>query len=164
LSKKTSWFNLTEEQSKEFEDVDMQTGWKIIQQNDLPSVLPSDFRKKIDSAVMITAPTSTGGTYLVYNNLRVEQKEKAIDQHPFAIIVHSTGPSPSGILIHHGKWEGRTTKAPEVFWNYVNESGVGNYFYTNPPNGLSSGTLDELPDGHRDAFEKIINRIRSGLK
>ncbi len=139
----------------------MRSGWKLLSQGSLPSILPSDLRKKVDTAVMIAAPTSTGGTYLVYNNLRVDHKAGAIDQHPFTLIVHSTGPSASGMLIHHGKWKGRTTDPPKEFWDHVNESGVGNYFYTNPPNGLSSGIVDQLPEGHREAFERIITRIRS---
>lgn len=36
-----------------------------------------------------------------------------------------------------------TTDVPKELWDHVNESGVGNYFYTNPPAGLSSGTLNE---------------------
>jgi len=162
LGKKTSWFTLSTTQCKEIETIGMRSGWKRLSQESLPSILPSDLRKKVDTAVMIAAPTSTGGTYLVYNNLRVDHKAGAIDQHPFALIVHSTGPSASGMLIHHGKWKERTTNPPKAFWDHVNESGVGNYFYTNPPSGLSSGTLDQLPENHREAFEHIITRIRSG--
>lgn len=110
MGKKQSWFTFTSTQVKEIESEGMKSGWRILPQERLPSVLPSEFRNKIDSAVMVAAPTSTGGTYLVYNNLRVDQKSRAIDQDPFALIVHSTGPSPNGVLIHHGEWEGRTTK------------------------------------------------------
>lgn len=106
LGKKYSWLTLTTTQCKEIESENMKSGWKRLSQENLPSVLPSEFRNKIDSAVMIAAPTSTGGTYLVYNNLRVDQKASALDQDPFALIVHSTGPSPNGVLIHHGKWGG----------------------------------------------------------
>jgi hypothetical protein len=165
VGKKSSCFTFTTTQINEFESEDMRSGWRLIPKESLPSVLPPEFRKKIDSAVMIAAPTSTGGTYLVYNNLRVEQKARAVDQEPFALIVHSTGPSPNGVLIHHGKWEERTiTDIPKEFWDHVSESGVGNYYYAHPPAGLSCGTLDKLPEGHRKAFDRIVARIRTGLK
>ena len=115
----------------------------------------------MDGAVMIAAPTSTGGTYLVFNARRVDTKDRAIDQEPFAIINHSTGPSSAGMFIHHGDWEGRTETAPQEFWDHVEESGIGDYFFSNPPAGLLSGTFAQLPKGDRGAFEQAIILIRS---
>ena len=161
LAPKTSWINLTPAQQREIDQHSIKSGWKILPRETLPSFFSSDFREKLDSAMMIAAPTSTGGTYLVYNALRVDIKDSAIDQEPFSIIVHSSGPSPSGMFIHHGNWEGRTYNPPKVFWDQVRESGVGNYFFSHPPLGITSGTHDQLPEGHREAFEQSINRIRT---
>jgi hypothetical protein len=49
MGKKTSWFTLTTTQCKEIENVGMRSGWKLLSQESLPSVLPSDFRKKLVS-------------------------------------------------------------------------------------------------------------------
>ena len=84
---------------------------------------------------MIVAPTSTGGTYLVTSTLRVDTKDQAIDQEPFGLIVHSTGASPMGMFLHHGDWEGRTEYPPQRFRDEVSESGIGDYFFTNPTFG-----------------------------
>jgi hypothetical protein len=115
----------------------------------------------VGTAVFITAPTSTGGTCLVNNNLRVDHKAGAIDQQPFALIVHFTGPSPNGMLVHHGKWKGRTTIPPKEFWDHVNESGAENYFYTNPPSGLNGGTLDQLLESNCNLQSFIGNTGRT---
>ena len=84
-----------------------------------------------------------------------------MDEEPFAVIVNSTGAHHSGMFLHHGNWPNRTQKAPQAFWDHVKESGVGNYFLTNPPSGASSGTLENLPHGQQAAFDSIVSRLRS---
>jgi hypothetical protein len=42
-----------------------------------------------------------------------------IDIEPFGLISHSTGPAAYGVFIHHGHWDGRTTKAPGNFAEHV---------------------------------------------
>ena len=133
----------------------------MLSQGSIPTVFPVDFREKLDSGVMIAAPTSSGGTYVVFNALRVDPRDRAVDQEPFAIIVHSTGAAASGMFLHHGDWEGRTEHPSREFWSQVDDSGIGNFFLANPPSGLSSGTLDQLSDGHREAFESAISYLRS---
>lgn len=135
--------------------------WRIIRGIELPTVFPNAFRAKIDSAVVMSAPTSTGGTYLAYSANRVDYKDRRIDIEPFGLIVHSSGPSSSGVFLHHGDWEGRTEPPPAEFWNVVADSGIGDYFHSNPPEGLREGTLDHLPRGHRGAFDAVIREIRA---
>ena len=158
---KPSWVSLTSTQQTELDEFAQIPGWRLVSKDSIPTVFPDSFRRKLDSAVMIAAPTSSGGTYLVCNALRVDSRTKAVDQEPFAIIYHSTGADPSGMFLHHGNWRHRTQTPPSDFWDQVGESGVGNYFLTNPPSGLTSGSLDQLPPGHRDAFDSAVSYYRS---
>jgi hypothetical protein len=123
-------------------------------------VFPASFRQKIGSAVVVAAPTSTGGIYLTYSANRVDHRDQKIDIEPFGLIVHSAGPSSSGVFLHHGDWEGRTQSPPDGFWKVASRSGIGDYFWANPPEGLRQGALDQLPKGHRGAFDAIVHEIR----
>lgn len=158
---KPSWLNLTLTQQQELDAFSRMPGWRLLSKESLPTVFPQSFREKLDSGIVIAAPTSSGGTWLVFNALRVDSRDQAIDQEPFAIIVHSTGAASSGMFLHHGDWPGRTESPPSGFWDRVQESGIGNYFYSNPPSGLTSGDLYQLPPGHREAFEKVTAYHRS---
>ncbi len=155
------WINLRSEQQDELDILPRPPGWRRLPGSELPSVFPDSFRKKIDSALLISAKTSTGGTYLAFSANRVDRKARAIDIEPFGVIVHSTGPSPSGLFIHHGTWEGRTEYPPSAFWEEVSISSVGQYFPTNSPDNLREGTLAQLPKGHRGAFEALVREIRA---
>ncbi len=158
---KPSWLNLRSEQQDELDLLLRPPGWRLVPGSELPSVFPDSFRAKIDSALVIAQQTSTGGTYLAFSANRVDLRAQAIDIEPFGVIVHSTGPSPSGVFIHHGSWEGRTEYPPPAFWDEVSKSGVGQYFLANPPANLHEGTLTQLPKGHREAFEALVREIRA---
>jgi hypothetical protein len=156
-----SWRTLTPEQQAELEAFMPARGWRIVASRELPSVFPASFRSRIDSALVIATPTSTGGTYLITNALRVDFKDRALDQEPFGLIVHSSGADSSGVFLHHGAWSGRTVYPPASFWLEVSSSGVGDYFLAAPPSGQREGTLEELPSSHRAAFATIIKVIRA---
>src|SRR5262245_14805458 len=156
-----SWISLTSTEQAELHPFAMTPGWQLVSRESIPSVFPPEFRKKFDSAVVISAPTSSGGTWLVFNALRPDRPAGQIDQEPFAIIVNSSGADPSGMFLHHGKWRGRSQKPPHGFWAQVDESGIGNYFFANPRSGLTQGPLDQLPTGHREAFESATRHYRS---
>jgi hypothetical protein len=55
---KANWLKLSEDQQKDLDDRVKSPGWRLVRGNDLPTVFPGALRKKIDSAVMIAAPTS----------------------------------------------------------------------------------------------------------
>jgi hypothetical protein len=161
MAVKPNWIRLTPEQRQEMDYLEPKPGWWLVPHADLPSVFPEEFRQKIDTALMIAAQTSTGGSYLVFSANRVDRKAQAVDIEPFGLIVHSTGVSASGVFLHHGDWESRTEKPPPQFWDEIRNSGIGNYFLTNPPEGRHFGTLDELPKGHKGAFNAIVSEIRN---
>jgi hypothetical protein len=134
--------------------------WRLMAGSELPSVFPPAYSAKIDSALAIGVPTSTGGTYLIFSARRIDRPAGAIDIDPFGLIVHSTGPSASGVYLHHGGWEGRTQLLPP-FWKEVSHSGIGSYYLSQTPEGLSGGTLAELPKGDLGAFKAVVREIRA---
>jgi hypothetical protein len=156
----TSWVNLSTAQQEQL-GVCVEPGhWRIVPRAELPDVFPESFRNKIDSALVIAALTSTGGTYLAYSANRIDYKDQAIDIEPVGLIVHSTGASSSAVFLHHGSWPERTERPSPKVWDQLTASSVGDYFLTNPPDGRREGTLDELPKGHRGAFDELIVTIR----
>ena len=150
---KPSWINFTTEQREELERILPRSGWRVMPGSELPSVFPDCLRKKIPSAFVISQPTSTGGTYLVFSANRVDRPAKAIDIRPFGLIVHSTGPGPSGVFVDHGNWKGRSVRPRANFWDEVSKSGI--------PSKLLEGTLPELPVGHRGAVNAVIQQLRA---
>lgn len=150
---KPSWINFTTEQREELERILPRSGWRVMPGSELPSVFPDCLRKKIPSAFVISQPTSTGGTYLVFSANRVDRSAKAIDIQPFGLIVHSTGPGPSGIFVDHGTWEGRSEYPPTEFWDQVSRSGIHSK--------LLEEKLPELPEGHRGAATEVIRQLRA---
>lgn len=156
-----SWISLTTTQQSELEPFVQLAGWQILSRQSIPTVFPARFRDKLDSAVVISAPTSSGGTWLVFNAVRPDRPAGKLDQEPFAVIFHSTGADSSGMFLHHGNWPGRSEVPPKGFWRHVDESGIGDYFFANPPSDLTSGTLDQLPPGHRAAFDSATSYYRS---
>ncbi len=155
-----SWLTLSDSQRAEMEKYRMPDGWRVVSQASLPTVLFEGFRNQVDTAVLIAQRTSTGGAWLVFNARRVDARAGAIDQEPFAIIVHSTGANASGMLLHHVNWPGRTSPVPTDFWYEVRTSGIGDYFQAHPPLGKLSGSLAELPPGDRAAFDQVTRYYR----
>ena len=90
---KANWIRLTPDQQDELERCVPAPGWRIVPRDELPNVFPRTLREEIDSALVIAAPTSTGGTYLAYSANRLDWRDRAVDIEPFGLIVHSTGPS-----------------------------------------------------------------------
>lgn len=161
MTMKPKWISLTREQQDELTRCVPTPGWRVIPQAELPSLFPKDFRDKVDSALLISAPTSTGGTYLAFSASRVDLKDRAIDLEPVGLIVHSTGASTSAVFLHHGDWDGRTESPSRDFWGEISRSGIGEYYCANPPGGLRQGGLEQLPKGHRGAFDALVREIRA---
>lgn len=161
MATRPSWVSLTVQQQAELEQCLPDAGWRILSPAELPSVFPQSIRAKIESAVLIATPTSTGGTYLAVSANRIDAKARAVDIDPLGLIVHSTGASTSAVFLHHGDWPERTQTPPQSFWDDLSRSGIGNYYCSNPPRGLQAGTLDQLPAGHHGAFDALVKEIRS---
>lgn len=161
MAEKPIWKPLTAEQRKDLGHLIIPPGWRTIPAKDLPkTIFPDSWRTKIGSALVISGLTSTGGTYLYIGANRLDQPAGAIDIDPFGVVVHSSGPGADGVLICHGSWKGRTQKMPPTFWDEVDRSGVERYYGSRAPEEQTSGTLDQLPEGHAGAFRNIVTKLR----
>ena len=166
MSPQESWKPLEsgelQEWRKMISDYPGQPYFKFVKQADLPISIPTTLRDKINHGVVMASGTSEGNIILVCNLCRVDAKDSAIDQQPFALVVDSLGNAPSGMYLQHGDWLDRTTHPPQQFWDAVAESGVGGFFCPLIPQGCESGTLESLPESsHGQAFNEMVSRFRS---
>lgn len=156
-----SWIRLNDDARAELSQYSRTVGWTRLTAEKLPLAVPLSLRAKIDSAVAITTPTSTGGTYVVFSMWRRDTKDSAFDNEPFGLIVHSSGASEAALFLHHGDWEGRTERVPEHVWDEIEHAEIGNLLWAKPPLDQSNGQLSDLVGTpHDGAFQAMIRRLR----
>ena len=56
---KATWLTLSAEQQRDLDERAKSPGWRLVGGQELPAVFPEALREKIDSAVVVAAPTST---------------------------------------------------------------------------------------------------------
>jgi hypothetical protein len=157
---KVTAFTFSQDQRERLHRVVPEIGWAILSSTELVGILPDSYVKKIDAVIAVSCPTSSGGSCLMLNSLRVDIRTRLIDQDPLGVFVNSTGLSSSGVLVHHGDWDDRSWEASSELWRDVEESGVGKYYLSNPPAGIRSGSLAELPKGTSGALETVLKALR----
>lgn len=160
--KKYDWFDMSNQNRKEWEDLCPVNEFRIVKPDQLPSVLPKSLTSKFDS-VFILASGSADDTIVYYmiNGNRVDYKVGQIDQQPLGLAFVGPDPIPSGCLIQHGDWEGRSTIPPDEFWYYLTESGIGNLYPISELPPRNSGSIKELKSQSQwDAFSDLLNQLR----
>jgi hypothetical protein len=160
MALKVTSFELSPEQIARLRDLVPERRWAVLSSTELNGVLPDRFLAKVDSVIAVASPTSSGGTCLLFNALRVDEPARLVDQEPLGLFLRSTEENSTGVLVHHGSWDDRSWKASSELWRGVAESGIGNYFLTNPPEGRHSGTLEELPRGTAGALDHVLKALR----
>ena len=161
MALKVTAFNFSSEQQERLTKLVPETGWSILSSTELVGILPDRYVAKLDSVIAVSCPTSSGGTCLLLNSLRVDAGTRLIDQDPLGMFVSSTGVSSSAVLVHHGDWDNRSWEASSDLWRDVEESGIGKYYLSNPPEGRDSGSLAELPNGTSGALENVLQALRA---
>jgi len=134
------------------------SGWWRIQKGAIPSFVPQGMRQKLDGGVIVVSGSPSGVTYLMFSAERVDPPDD-LDIQPFGVAVFSSGASTGMALIHHGGWLDRTTPLPDDFVSVTRSCSTGSYFFARPPEGKTSGSLDELGMGHKLAFERIVSTL-----
>lgn len=135
--------------------------YRVVEPAQLPNTIPVSLKAKLKNSVVMASGTPTGGAIIVANSNRLDRKDEAIDQSPFAVAVLSQGTAPSGCFIQHGNWERRTVAAPPDFWAAVAASGVERVWLpgdTMPP--AAAGRLEDLPKTQRAAFEVSARALK----
>ena len=163
---KCQYFHLNKEEVDEVRKVCNAGTYRVVGQNDIPSVIPEKLREKCYEAIVLASSCETGVVYCI-NLLRMDQKDKAIDQMPFAL-VSVPNMAASSCLLHHAEYEGRSTYPGDEFWENVNASRIEQYVLPSesPPN--DQGPLNELKgSSHEKGFIKaktVIIRHNNTLK
>jgi hypothetical protein len=92
----------------------------------------------------------------MFNLNRIDHND--VDQMPYGIAFEATEVLPSGVLIQHGKYPGRTAPLPRDFYNYVAASGI--YPLQEMPVN-NAGPISELNIGSQeDAFRLLVDKIK----
>jgi hypothetical protein len=159
--------SLTSTQQTEFEDLAQrlrtESGYKWLSSDDLPTAIPRSLRDKIPSALLMWDRTATGGTFIVCNGIRLDDKDDALDQHPFGLAILSSGASTAGIFIDHGNWSGRTIPITPDVRQVLESTSLGRYFPLGEVPQASSGPLSDLSGtSHEGAFRAVIRNLLSG--
>jgi hypothetical protein len=132
------------------------SGWWRVSKSDIPSFVPSGMRAKLDGGLWVVSGSSSGVTYMMFGAERVDLPADSLDIQPFGMAVYSSGASGGMALIHHGGWISRSAALPTDFGSIASSCSSGSYFFSRPPEGKTSGTLDELSPGHKVAFDRIL--------
>jgi hypothetical protein len=151
----------TPEQQRVIESIEHGFGWSVQPASILSYFRPRTFISKIDSVIASFAPTSSGGTSVLLNSLRIDTNAVMVDQDPIAFFQNSTGITQVGVHLHHGSWNQRSWAISSDLRRHLSEHGVGGYFLDHPPNNLRSGSLDNLPPGSEGAISAAGAALRS---
>ncbi len=162
---KYDWIDVKHQQVQELialkQQIKCDPGYMVLSQDELPSVISAALQAKCPEALLMSSTTANDTTILVCNLYRVDQKDFALDQQPFAVAVTSTSTASSGLFIQHGNWDGRTNyNVPQAFWDIVAASGVGAVGPTIalPSNNGPFSDLQGFPD--EKAFMRVITQFQ----
>ncbi len=150
----------TPERQHVIEGVEHGFGWSFQPASILGHFRPQAYVSKIDSVIVSFAPTSSGGTSVLLNSLRIDTNAGMVDQDPIAFFQNSTGLTQLGVHLHHGSWAQRSWAISSDLRRHLSHS-VGGYFLDNPPNNVRSGLLDSLPPGVDGAISAAVDALRS---
>ena len=144
--KKYSWFPAKDSDWGTWERLCPPNEYRIVSTQRLPDCIPDGLKSKADMALVFSKETAASTVYCVANILRIDEVDSAIDQEPFAVAFY--GPQltsyPHGCLRHHGKWEGRTTRPPDDFWDCVHASNIHAHYPLDALPEKPEGSIDEL--------------------
>jgi hypothetical protein len=143
-------------------DLAPENSFRVIAPDEMPSHLPTELLEKCD-AVLVMRSGSYEKEYIVGNLYRRDKGK--IDQMPFGSVIIS-GSGSSGVLTHHGDWEGRTFSGSDTAPSYykLSEEGSGIYTSSFATLGLpskESGSITEVtPESNVAAFEAVLEELR----
>lgn len=163
--KKYDWFDISDQDKKDWEEICPVNEYRILKPEDFPNVLPESLVDKYDSIFIMASGSSNGVAYYMANGNRVDFMDSAIDQQPFGLAFVGSDVIPSGSLIQHGDWEGRTTYPPPEFWEHISCSGIGNCYPLSELPTSNSGSIEDLKvNSQKDAFIDLVHSLKQFTK
>jgi hypothetical protein len=150
---KSQFFPLEKEKVNEIQNICSPNRYCVLDQDSIPSVIPEKLKQKCRGAVVVASTCDTGVVYCI-NLQRVDLKDKAIDQMPYAVVTVPDN-AASSCLLHHSDYQGRTTHPDNSFLQMVNASGIEQYKQLQEPLPHKEGPLSELKgSSHEKGFLK----------
>ena len=134
-------------------------GFYHVQHQELTPFIPAGLLVKWDSALAIVSGSSTANGVLVLLGHRIDLLAGMLDHHPYVVAVSGSDPGHSAILVDHLSTVSRSLTLPSEFTAGFWASGISNYYYNNPPYGVSSGSLPDLPAPAKAALGVIVQLI-----
>jgi hypothetical protein len=141
-------------------DLPFGSGFKKVRTCDLPSAIPPSLVEKIRITIFMYDKPNPNKATLIYNCIRLDEKDSALDQQPFGFVICCTENSHRGYCVQHGNWNLRSEKLSTEMQPYLGSTLLFDHF---PISGMpknSSGALSELQETpHELAFKTIIELI-----
>jgi len=138
--------------------------YRVIRPDELKQLklLPDALLDKMDSVLLACSGSSEDRACYMLNGNRVDFKDGAIDQMPFAFFCSGSTPLTSGSLTQHGDWTNRSDKSPPLeFWEQISSSGIGQCFPLQEMPTRHSGRIDDLNiKSQWDAFEDSVSYLK----
>ena len=136
-------------------------GWWRVEATSIPSFVPATMKPKLDGGVVVISGSAPGVRYAMFAADRVDAPVSKIDIQPFAVAFFPDGTESGLIIVHHGGTISRSVELPQDYQKVVSSSGANSYFYSRPPEGKTSGSLSELGEGYKAAFDDLVTYLKS---
>lgn len=132
--------------------------YRVVDAAAIPAgIISPGLLQKTTSIFIMCSGTDSGRLYIMMNMNRVDGPN--IDQMPYAIAYDGSTPIPSGVLIQHANYPGRTTPTPPGFHRFVAGSGI--YPLSELPT-IRTGRIGDLRIGSQEhAFRLLVSGIQS---
>lgn len=169
MGKNKSWFDISNEDRKDWENLCPLGEYRVISGSNLPGPIPQEFKNKCVNVFVMASGSGSYNqdndiAYFMLNYNRLDFEEKEIDQQPFGLAFIGQEPQYSGTFIHHGDWENRSTDVPEGFMDKIENSKLSYYANLGELPEKTSGKLEDLNiDSHFGAFKKIVSILKSHI-
>ena len=170
MGKKISWFNISSQDREEWEEFCPTNEYRIYDpetfQIRFPGLFSDELVQKSAEVFVMASGSDRGIAYYMANVMRIHEKDYAIDQEPFGLAFVGPQAYPSGCLLHHGDWPGRTTTYPPAdFYDRVLNSGLGLHYPVVELPVKPSGSIHELEvESQHEAFNKVVFKIKEAFE
>jgi len=129
-----------------------------------PEVIPAGIiapglLAKTHNVLILCSGTANGRIYTMMNLNRIDGGE--IDQMPYAIAFDGNESIPSGVLVQHASYPGRTTPLPSDFYQYIAASGT--YPLQEMPTNDKGSILDLNIGSQEDAFHLLVSTLENNF-
>ena len=126
--------------------------YRVVAPERIPAgILSRDLLARTHSVLILCSGAPSGRIYVMLNLNRVDHND--IDQMPYAIAFDGFEAIPSGMLIQHGNYPGRTTTLPPDFCKHVAASGI--YPLTEMPPD-DAGSIAGLDIGSQEEALRLL--------